>query len=120
MAMNKAEKTGLEEARTIAALRWSAPVERDVTQPKGGSGSMTTGWEYNAHSLWVEQMWSTSVSHGSGPTRTANGSASQRGRDLFSTKLLALKAMRHECERRAAKELRRIDQMIEAECAERL
>jgi hypothetical protein len=44
-------------------------------------------------------------------------SASQGARSLYSTKLLALKAMRNEMERKAARELAKVDALIEQEAA---
>lgn len=115
MAMTKKEKAEFEaaikRANTLSALRWTDPVEKDLPRPDRGS---TSGWDYNAYSVRVYQAWSEPVSHGDGPAR--NGySGSQGGIALFSTKLLALKALRHAVECDSAEKLRKIDEMIEKE-----
>jgi len=43
------------------------------------------------------------------------GIASQRGCELFSTRLLALRALRHAVEKDSAGKLRKIDEQIELE-----
>ncbi len=116
MAMTKKEKAdfdaAIKRANTLAALRWTEPVEKDVPIPEHFTDS-TSGWDFNTYSGTVRQMWSECVSHGDGLKRT--GSASQNGLWLFSTKLLALRALRHAVEREAADKLRKIDDAITAE-----
>lgn len=110
MAMNKAEKQVLEDALTLAALRWTAPVAPDLVATD--YKVLTKGYLYNSYSPRVEPACSTTIYHsfGRGDKTTSQGS-----RDLYSTKLLALRAMRYEVEKEAAKKLRAIDKMIEAE-----
>lgn len=116
MAMNKAEKAALEDAKTQAALRWTAPVEPDVPAPSYNSKpGIAEGYHYNSYSLAVPKMWSTSLYHGQGERSKYGGS--QGSRSLYSTKLLALRAMRHSIECECAKKLRDIDRLIEAEAA---
>jgi hypothetical protein len=116
MAMTKKEQAefdaALDRANTLAALRWTWPVEKDVPVPSGWAES-TTGWDFNAYSVKVEQMWSEASSHGPGAMRA--GIASQRGCELFSTRLLALRALRHAVENDSAGKLRKIDEQIELE-----
>lgn len=127
MAMTKAEKAALEAALTVGALRYSGTpgerIKRDVQAPAGWNRQpeepeYVTGWDYNAHSLRIERMWTGASAHGSGDL-LANGkrpqSASQNGRALFSTRLLALQAMRRAMEDDFAQKLRRVDQLIEEE-----
>ncbi len=117
MAMTKAEKAELQGLRDrlalVSALRWTEAVKPDVPVP-AHSDPATTGWAYNAPSLRIEQMWSESHAHGWGASR-GRGSASQRGRALYSTRLLAVRAMRYEVEQECAAKLAQIDRMIEAE-----
>ena len=123
MAMTKKEKAeyqaALERCETLAALRWTDPVERDVPAPtyESPSGTYSEGWDYNAHSKRVWIGWSGPVSHGDGPAPSGviYLSGSQNPRSMFSTKVLALKAMRNEIEMMSAKNLREIDRMISEE-----
>lgn len=114
MAMTKKERAEFDaaimRAETLAALRWTEPVARDVPIPKDG---YSAGWDFNAHSGRVWQGWSSTVSHGEGVRKpTGYTSGSQGGRAMFSTQELALRAMRHEMEREAAQKLRHLDQSI--------
>lgn len=116
MPMNKKEREEFEamkQALRIArAMRFTTPVAPDVPPPKG-SGS-TSGWLHNSYRGAAIQAWSESVSHGlGGPDRKSTGGGSQNSRPLFSTELLALKAMRHEMEMDFAKKLAQVDRLIE-------
>lgn len=57
-------KSAIDRADTLAALRWTVPVRRDVDVPQDG---YSEGWDYNAWTLMVFIGWSSSVSHGTGP-----------------------------------------------------
>lgn len=115
MAMNKKEREALEfaqkELAIARALRWSRhePLTPDVPVP--GSGH-SVGWL--ARGDQVERAWSESVYHGygeySGNRQIRSGR--QNGRRLYSTELLALKALRYERERYMAIELATFDRMI--------
>ena len=120
MAMTKKEQAAMEaainRAETLAALRWTAPVQRDVDVPRNG---YSEGWDYNSYSRIVFRGWSSSISHGKGPAPTPGAmmrtiSASQDARRLYSTEALALAAMRHEIEQRVAADLLKIDRQIAA------
>ena len=117
MAMTKKEQKAMEallnRAETLAALRWTAPVQRDVDVPKNG---YSEGWDYNSYSKTVFRGWSSSGSHGTGPAPEVGRyrSASQDARRLYSTEALALAAMRHEIEQRVAADLLKIDRQIAA------
>lgn len=128
MAMTKKERehvAALEtELRTLAALRWTEPVARDVPPPaNGGNGGYSVGFQTNQYRLGTDAVypaWSSSVSHGEGapPDRSAaSRTGSQGSRSMYSTRLLALKALRHEVELEAAERLAEIDQRIAAELA---
>lgn len=120
--MNKKEQAELaslrEELRIARAFRFTEKVEKDVPRPDCGS---TSGWDINEHvgdNSWdshsgVYEAWSECVSHGAGVARSMSGS--QGGISLYSTKLLALRALRFALERRFAKRLADVDAMIEKE-----
>ena len=126
MAMNKTERAALEYAQnelSIArALRWSRhePVPKDLPPPTTSFGPdrrYTEGWSTNMHSRSVMQQWSEFVSHGMGPYHEGDRfrSGARGSISLYSSRLLALQALRYEIERDAAKTLAKIDAQIEAE-----
>lgn len=100
------------------AMRLSADVLPDIPIPE--YPNVTEG--YLVCYDRVELSWSKSCLHGTGPRKnSADGrtGASQGGRALYSTKSLALKAMRARVARRHAEDLARIDRRIlEAETEE--
>ena len=106
-------KAAIDRADTLAALRWTAPVRRDVGVPKNG---YSKGWDYKVYTREVFIGWSGTFSHGTGPAPEAGKyrSASQQPRRYYSTQALALSAMRHEIEQKAAADLLRIDRQIAA------
>lgn len=118
MAMTKKEGEYVEqlekELRIRSAFRWTGPVPKDVPVPD--YSVETSGFVYNAHSHTVSPAWSSSVCHGIGYSSRKDGhGASQRGIPLYSTRLLALKGLRHEVVRIAATDLAKIDAMIATE-----
>lgn len=111
MAMNKKEKEMVEDLKVRCSLRLTEPVFPDVEIPKYDEPD-TKGFMMNSYSMRVDKACSSAHGHCStGDDKTT----SQGGIKIFSTKLLALKAMRSEVEIRIAKELRKIDKMIEEE-----
>lgn len=124
MAMNKAERAHIEaleqSLREARALRWSEPVEPDLL---AGSGDEISGFYVNVHSKKVGVAWSTRTTHGhdyasSKEQKATGSSASQRGIDLYSTKELALQALRHEIVKQAVQDLAAIDKRIDEAIAE--
>ncbi len=119
MPLNKKEKAAFDELllhhKLKGALHWSPRIRRDVPPPARGPGGETSGFDFNSYSLNVFEAWSSSVSHGEGPMRTKHSSGTQNPRSLYSTRLLALHAMRHDVAMAAAKKLLEIDERIEAE-----
>ena len=112
-----AMQAAIDRADTLAALRWTAPVERDVGVPLQG---YSEGWDYNAHSMRVWFGWSGQVVHGPGPAPKAGErhyNGAQYSRRMFSTQAKALAAMRHEMEQKAAADLMRVDRQISAAMA---
>lgn len=109
-------QAAIDRAETLAALRWTNPVEKDVPPPKGVVG-FSEGWTCNAHSGRVEPGWSTSVAHGFGPVPVNDRfrSGQQNSCWLYSTKAKAYAAMRHEIEKQSAERLLKCDRaMLEA------
>lgn len=124
MAMNKKELARMaeleKELREAKALRFTELVEKDIPVPKWNESS--SGFIFNAYLMNVSPAWSNSVHHGIGYAtekehRASRSSASQRGIEMYSTRLLALRAMRNVVEQKAAAELAKIDLAIEFELA---
>ena len=115
MAMNKAEKALVEELRVQVALRWTAPVIPDVPPPSGDAvqrlskGFLFCG-ETSSMGGAVDKACSSSVHHSIGRD---DQTTSQHSRHLYSTRLLALRALRYATEKYCAGLLRRIDAQIE-------
>jgi len=111
MAMTKKEKAEFDAAKTLAALRWTEPVKKDLPAPSEGS---ITGWDFNTYSCVIAQQWSEPTSYGDGEKRLSQWvSGRQDGKPLYSTKLLALKALRNAVEKESAIKLLSIDIKIE-------
>jgi len=113
MAMTKKEKEALEAALTVAALRTTTDVAPDVPPPT--NGGLSKGFAVvgeRSDNGRVEPACSSSVHHGIGQH---DRTTSQNARHLYSTKILALKALRRAIEQDCAVRLRRVDRMIDAE-----
>ncbi len=122
MAMNKAEKqrmADLEEQLFLArAWRQTEDVEPDLLPPKVWD-ALSRGWEFKTHG-WgnhgdgdVSRACSSSISNGAGWEKTT----SQRPMKLYSTRLLALRALRRAHEKKTEKVLATIDKWISEEIA---
>ena len=92
------------------ALTFTEPVNKDVLIPI--DDKIVNGYSYNAYSTRVEKSCSGVFYHSIG---IWDNTDSQRPIAQYSSKLLALKAMRNELECRYAFKLRQIDLMIEEE-----
>jgi hypothetical protein len=116
MSMNKKEQAEFDAAKKAVivarALNWSEPVERDIPIPQGGESK---GFIFNTYSAAVMYALSSSVGHATSHEGFPKKTSSQRGMSLFSTRLLALRAMRHEVEKECAEKLAGIDMQIQAE-----
>lgn len=124
MAMTKAERRELHDARHRAALhralRWSDadPNELLPDLPIPPPGEHTQGWSFYPGSEWVvvERRWSESDCHGSldwtPPSRSRR--ATQGGEALYSTEGRALRALRAIREYEYASKLLAIDHKIAA------
>lgn len=123
MAMNKKEQKLLEDMKVRAALRWTfdydAPLLEDVPKPDPGSDvRYVEGWSVHSYlgHPGVSPSWSRWGAHG----RDHEGDqvrygGSQGGIDQFSSKLLALRALRQRLELKVAEMLHAVDVQIEEE-----
>lgn len=82
-------------------------VERDLNPPDG-YGELTRGWDFNSHTQQVYKACSSAVSHGHGWEKTN----SQRPVRLFSTEILAMKALRNAVYAEMVRRLADIDMKI--------
>lgn len=122
MAMNKkeqAEFAAMKNKLAVASAFIRTPeVKKDVPVPLAAMRSNNShGYDFNTFTQEVREYWSSSVSHYTENPEGKKGyvSGSQRGVSLYSTRLLALKALRHFMENKAAEDLAKIDVQIEAE-----
>jgi outer membrane PBP1 activator LpoA protein len=108
--MNKKEQQLVEGLKTKLALKFTEPVNADVLIPV--DNKIVNGYTYNSYSMRVEKSCSSALHHNIGQW---DKTYSQRPVAQYSSKLLALKAMRNEVEKACAYKLRQIDLMIEEE-----
>ena len=119
MAMNKKEiehlRELMREVRLAKAFRFTEEVKPDVPPPQMFS-ELAKGWLFCTYlsDPRVMRACSNSVNHSSGSDEKTS---SQGSRALYSTKLLALKGLRHEVELKCAEILEKIDSQIEDEQA---
>jgi hypothetical protein len=116
MSMNKKEQAEFDAAKKAVivarALNWSEPVERDIPAPQNGESKGFTFNTYSTEVLFALSSWGFHATSRDGfPKKTST----QRGVNLFSTKLLALKALRCAVEKECAEKLAGIDMQIQAE-----
>jgi len=118
MAMNKKEKAEFDAAKKAVfvarALNWTQPVYPDVPVPKSGE---TTGYLFNAYNCRVMFARSSTIGHASSDEDMPTKTSRQGCRALYSTRLLALQALRHELEKEYANTLAAIDMQIQKESA---
>ncbi len=114
MAMTKKEKEAhdaiVARLELVSALRWTAPVLPDVLPPKKGAIRRVAGYAFDLTDYEVLQAWTGSDAHATyfeGSEEKEDG-----GLPLFSTRILALKAMRSAVEEKSASRLREIDRRI--------
>jgi adenosylmethionine-8-amino-7-oxononanoate aminotransferase len=116
MSMTKKEQAEfdrvVDELRLVAALRWTeAPAGPDVPPPS--AFGLTLGYlpiAVGSDSARVSEACSSAVSHGLTHTKTTT----QHPMALYSTRLMALRALRHKVELRCARQLADIDKQITA------
>lgn len=80
--------------------------------PETCSNGLRKGWLYNAYNDDVEVACTSSINHAYGRD---DETTTQMAKPLYSTKLLALKALRADVERQVAKRLADIDARIAKE-----
>lgn len=114
MAMTKKEKELVSDLKKQVAIlkvfRFTEDVEPDVMPPTV-FGDVATGYEFNSHTGVISKAWTESHFHGSGWVKPKYG-GSQCAIRLYSTELLALKAMRRAMEKTFAEKLASVDRMI--------
>lgn len=118
--MNKKEKAIFDEAiysaKLANAFRRTEEILKDVPKPSYDNPQTTFGFDFNQYSFSVNEYYSGTTRHGIARDGIkSTGTASQGGVNLFSTKVLALKAMRHAIENECAAKLLKIDEMIKRE-----
>jgi hypothetical protein len=123
MSMNKKERAMVAELRQALALHRTRPVERDVQPPAAfAKPEMVKGWDFNTYTLRVYPAWLTfsliyRANDGDESTPVPSrdmGGWSRECHPIWSTKILALRAMRYAIEQEVAKKLAEIDARIEA------
>ena len=118
MSMTKKEQAEVEALRVRLALRWTEPVNADVPPPLKYGEPNTRGWR--AHT-WNDGFRVDAAESSFGTHRITShvsegySAWSQQSIPLHSTRERALRAARHEMEKRFAEALRRIDVEIENE-----
>ena len=114
MSMNKKELAQMDELRRelriARAWKLTEPVETDLQPPNFG-GPLVKGFLFNSYSMQVEKACTDYVHHSWGRDDKTD---SQGTYSLFSTPLLALRAMRYQIERECIAKLAQVDEMIEA------
>lgn len=116
MAMNKRERELVASLLRSLSLRITETVQPDL-KPPIISGIVKTGFVFNAFNSKIEAATSGQYS-----TRffDTNGNVARTEHDatsLYSTKLLCLRGLRNAVEKRCAEQLRKIDDLIDAEKA---
>lgn len=99
------------ELERLKSWRLTEMIEPNVKAPSGSGPfqEKSFGWTFNAYSKEVYEEWSTRTSHGS---IIGLNISQQRSQDMYSSKELALRAMRACVEQQMLAELYKIDQKI--------
>lgn len=117
MAMNKKEQAAfaaMERDLLVArAFCRTQPIAPDVPAPRGGyTNGYRASFSRNTR-IEAEAMWSSAIGHGKGyHDGKAYRSGSQNPISLYSTPVLALRALRHATENEMAQQLAKIDAAI--------
>ena len=116
--MNKAEKAELEglrqDLRMVKALKFTDVVYPDIPIPTL-CDDVAKGFTFTSYVSMHPQVKIACSSSRSHSTCRDNNPNTQGGIELYSSRLLALKALRNSFERQFAGELARIDQEIQDE-----
>ena len=115
----QAYDTAILRAETLAALRWTSDMSRDVLPPESAYSAeeYLKGWDINSYTMSVRAAWTGSVHHGDGHSieNMRHGHGSQGSKRLYSTRLRALQALRYALTMQAAQQLLAIDKEIAKE-----
>ena len=105
-----------EQLRIAKALRFTEEVKPDLPKPEYDRGpQFNKGYLFNAYGEGrVAPACSSIVGHNFG---SQDKTSSRDGVALYSTRLLALRGLRHEVEKDCAKRLAAIDKQIDQELA---
>ena len=109
---DKKELEYLNNLKMELSFRRTDKIVPDLLPPDYLNNRIINGYSYNLYALRVEKACTSSISHSFG---NWDKTTSQNTLELYSTRLLALKAMRYEFELKCAAELYKIDNMIEKE-----
>lgn len=125
MAMTKREKAALRSAEIKGALHWSPFVPKDLPSSEEDRAAYENGpvfgWSHdrvwlNTRFLNAHRTYSEISAHGTGWPVTRQerqgGSREQLSIAQFSTRLAALRGLRHELALAAAEALHRVDELI--------
>lgn len=115
MAMTKKEllqwDTLVQKLRVAAAFHRTQPVPFDVPIPEY-CDKIVNGWSFNDYNYEVRKSCSSSIYHGD---HDWNKTSTQHPIKQYSTRLIALRALRYAAEEKAAGILAKIDQQIKKE-----
>jgi hypothetical protein len=118
VALTKKDLAKIEAYRTLAALRWTGEVKPDIPIPECYQ-TTTSGWDMIPDATgwgpYATVAWSEPSQYGHGKYVPNQTMGFRGSKPLYSTKLLALKAARHEIEKRFAAQLAKVDAEIEKE-----
>jgi hypothetical protein len=116
IAVGQRERLALaRKAKVVHALRYAGKAPEPDLEIPSTSGKFIEGWQYTVHTYEVWFGWSTVSVHGTGPYAKRGDRGAQRGTALYSTRKLALEAMRDEVSLRFGAHLLHIDKQIEQE-----
>lgn len=97
-----------QELALERAMRLTPQVERDLPSPIGFQ-ELSKGWDFNSYSQEVAKACSSSIHHAWG---TWEKTSSQRPVSLYSTEMLAYRALRSAFALDCAKRIAKIDAKI--------
>lgn len=109
--MTKLEQQVFENMKIQCALRFTEKVYPDILPPENFD-KIVNGYSFNSYSEKVEKSCSSRLAHS---LYAWNKTNSRESIEQYSSRLLALKAMRYEMEQIFAKKLYAVDVLIEKE-----
>lgn len=111
MSMTKKERAAFDSlVRQLAearAFRFTDDVPRDLAPPSKYN-ELSRGWDFHLHSATVGKACSSSIYHG----RSWEKTTTQNPLTMFSTEMLATRALRREMEQDFARKLAAVDLRI--------